>query len=88
MLRVRNKNAILELLKAGSRFEKIVVANNLREDDQTKKILALADKKGVKVERSARSQIDKRRTGDSREVLLGFLVPDDFWTLKQLLDDL
>ena len=41
-IKIRNKNAILELLKDGADFEKIILASDLKQDDLTKEILSIA----------------------------------------------
>jgi len=87
-IRVRNKNAISELLKDGANFEKIVLADNLKKDDLTKEILSLAASRKVPVKKTPRRKMDKGRSGESREVLVGFLIPKNNWSLGDLLDDL
>lgn len=87
-LKVRNKNAILELLRSGLRFEKIVLVKNLNQDDLTKEIVHLAHKNKVPVESAAIQKMSKRRGGQTREVIVGFLLPENLTTVKDLLKDL
>ena len=87
-IKVRNKNAILELLKGGVDFEKIILADDLKQDDLTKEILLIATNLNIPIEKMPRHRMDKGRSGKSQEVLVGFLVPKNDWLLKDLLDDL
>jgi 23S rRNA (guanosine2251-2'-O)-methyltransferase len=87
-LKVRNKNAILELLKSGLRFEKIVLVKNLKQDDLTKEIVHIAHKNKVPVESADIQKMSKRRGGQTREVIVGFLLPENLTTIKDLLKDL
>jgi len=88
IIKVRNKNAILELLKDGADFEKIVLADDLRQDNLTKEILSAAANRDIIVEKMPRHRMDKGRSGKSQEVLVGFLIPKSNWSLNNLLDDL
>ncbi|MFH1671675.1 MAG: RNA methyltransferase [Candidatus Portnoybacteria bacterium] len=87
-IRIRNKNAILELLKNGADFEKIVLADDLMRDDLTKEILSIANSQNVPIKKIPRRKMDKGRSGKSQEVLVGFLIPKNDWSLDNLLDDL
>ncbi len=87
-LKVRNKNAMLELLRGGAKFEKISIANRLERDSLTKEIISAAKSRGVRVEPEPIKKMAKRRSGQTREVLVGFLVPENFRTLNGLLGEL
>ena len=87
-IKVRNKNAILELLKDNADFEKIVLANDLKQDDLTKEILSMAISRNVLINKIPRRRMDKGRSGESQEVLIGFLIPKNNWLLRDILDDL
>jgi len=87
-IKVRNKNAILELLKDGADFEKIILADDLKQDDLTKEILSTAASRNVSIEKIPRHRMDKGRSGENREVLIGFLIPKNNWLLNNLLNDL
>lgn len=88
MIKIRNKNAILELLKGGADFEKIILADDLKQDDLTKKILSTAASQNILIKKMPYRRMDKGRSGKSQEVLIGFLIPKNNWSLKDLLDDL
>jgi len=88
ILKVRNKNAMKELLQGGAAFEKISIVSDLEQDDATKEILSLAKSKGVRVETAPIRKMTKRRSGHTREVLVGFVKVDNRWSLKNLLDAL
>ncbi|MCI0619530.1 RNA methyltransferase [Candidatus Wolfebacteria bacterium] len=85
---VRNKNVILELLRNGVAFQKITLAENLDQDSLTKEILATAATKNIPIENLSRKKMARRRSGESREVLIGFLAPVKNWTLQELLSKL
>ncbi|MFH1461219.1 MAG: RNA methyltransferase [Patescibacteria group bacterium] len=87
-IKIRNKNAILELLKDGVAFEKIVLADDLRQDDLTKEILSIAAEQDILIEKTPRQRMEKGRSGKNQEVLVGFLIPRNNWSLNDLLDDL
>ena len=87
-LKVRNKNAVLELLKNGAAFEKITLVKDLKQDDLTREIVATADKRGVPVETTNLQNMSRRRGGDTKEVLVAFLIPERPRSLGDLLDDL
>ncbi len=87
-IKVRNKNVILELLKAGANFEKIAILKGLEEDELTKEILFEATNRNVVVSRAVHQKMPRRRESESREVLVGFLIPNNYWMLESLLKDL
>lgn len=87
-IKIRNKNAILELLKDKVDFEKIILADDLKQDDLTKEILSIAVNRNVSIEKVPCRRMDKGRSGESQEVLIGFLIPKNTWSLNNLLDDL
>ncbi len=88
VIKIRNKNAILELLKDGADFEKIVLAHGLKQDDLTKEILSTATSRKVPVKKVSRRRMSKGRSGKSPEALVGFLIPKSNWSLNNLLDNL
>lgn len=87
-VRVRNKNVLWELLNAGLRFEKITLVNNLKEDNLTTRILSLAKDQNVPIERVPISRMDYGRSGQRREMIVGFLTPEKERTLENLLASL
>jgi 23S rRNA (guanosine2251-2'-O)-methyltransferase len=88
IIKVRNKNVLRELLNAGLSFEKISVVDNLKEDDLTRLIIEKAKSRKVPVEKTPFHQMDYGRSGQHREVLMGYLIPENDQTLKNLLMDL
>ena len=85
LLKVRNKNAIMELLQGDVPFEKIVVLKDLDQDDLTKRILHAALKKHVHVEEVVWGNMAESRSGNSREAILGIARMPDTWSLHDLL---
>ena len=87
-LKVRNKNAMVELLQSGANFEKISIVADLEQDSLTKEIISLAKGRGIRVETSTQRKMAKRRSGETQEVLVGFLIPENIRKLKDLLDEM
>ncbi len=87
-LKVRNKNAMKELLQGGIDFEKISVVSGLEQDNLTKEILSIAKGNGVQIESAPIRKMEKRRSGQTKEVIIGFININNIWTLPDLLDDL
>jgi len=87
-IKVRNKNALLELLKDKADFEKIVLADDLKKDDLTREILAVANSRNIPIEKMPRRKMLKGRSGNGREALIGFFVSKNILSLKELLEDL
>jgi len=87
-IRIRNKNAILELLKADINFQKIILAKNLKQNDLIKEIISTAKEKGVPIEMLSSEKMAKRKGGDSREAIFGFLIPNNTWDIDDLLENL
>lgn len=85
---VRNKNAILELLTGGARFERIAIASGLNRDELTNKIVDIATKNKVPISIEPILKMAHRRNGESHEVVAGYLIPNNNWTLPELLGDL
>jgi len=87
-IKVRNKNALLELLKDEVNFEKIVLADDLKKDDLVREILSVAHNRKIPVEKILRRKMTKGRSGTSHESLVGFMISKNIQSLKSLLDDL
>jgi len=85
---IRNKNAIEELLLGGVKFEKIQIVTDLKLDLQSQKIVTNAREKKVPIEITAYEKMPKRREGESREVIVGYLAPIAEIKLDDLLTDL
>ncbi|MBU4502422.1 MAG: hypothetical protein KKA79_07535, partial [Nanoarchaeota archaeon] len=85
---IRNKNAILESLKAGSDIEKVMVAENVAADSLTKSIIAQAESRKIPIETVPRQRMPRGRSGKSREAIAGVLTLPDLWTLRNLISQL
>jgi 23S rRNA (guanosine2251-2'-O)-methyltransferase len=88
MIKVRNKHAMLELLREKVSFEKITVVQNLDQDNLTKEILSEAKKSNVLVEELPIRKMSHSRSGEVREVIIGYLAQQKTWRLNQLVSDL
>ena len=87
-LKVRNKNAMVELLQSDVNFEKISIVNDLEQDNLTKEIISIAKKRGIRIEVAPIGKMTERRSEKTREVLVGFIVPENVLSLKNLLNEL
>lgn len=87
-LKIRNKNALLELLHSEATFEKITIVSGLEQDNLTKEIIATANRRAIPIEKTPIRKMAKRRGRQAREVLVGFLVAEDSHSLKDLLNEL
>ncbi len=88
MIKIRNKRAILELLREGVHFTKIAIVTHLEKDSLTNKILLEAQKLGIEVETLPIWKMSESRSGEAREVIIGYLAQQKTWTLQRLLTDL
>ena len=87
-VQIDNKNAILELLKAGKSFEKIYLASNAFKDPKTLEILQEANKRKVKVIKVPRRSIDRKSRSRGTKSVLGLLISENSWSLDELLNNL
>lgn len=85
-IQIESKNALLELLEDGREFEKILVAKNFYKDEKSKRILELAKKARIPVEPVARRVLNRRVKGTGVESVVGFMIPQQEWKLKPLID--
>ena len=89
MIKIRNKNAILELLNDdGVKFKKIVVLKNLEQDELTQKIIQKATEKNIEIDYQQYRKMSKRRSGVTREVIFGVLASQETIQLKTHLANL
>jgi len=79
---------MLELLQSGASFEKISIANDLDRDNLTQQIITAAEKRRIPIEKVPIQKMVRRRSGLTREVLVGYLIPENIHTLRDILDDL
>ncbi len=86
MIKVRNKNAILELLEAEAEFDSILLAKGLKKDRLTEKIVSLAHKNQIPIREVPRNRMEKRRGGETNEAVLGIVRTPPVWSLESLLD--
>lgn len=87
-VQVESKNAIIELLEEGRSFMKILIANSAYKDPKTQKILMLASKKRVPIERISRKSIQKYVKSGYVESVVGLMVAENMWRLSDLLEKL
>ncbi|WKZ31006.1 MAG: RNA methyltransferase [Candidatus Dojkabacteria bacterium] len=82
---IENKNAILEILEEGKDFEKIYLANNAFKDPKTKKIMQIANARGIPVEKIARRSITRRSKTSSAESVIALMEIDNQVTIDDML---
>jgi 23S rRNA (guanosine2251-2'-O)-methyltransferase len=88
MIKIRNKPAMLEMLRAGVEFEKITLVQKLDKDSLTNEILSEATKRGIQIEEAPIWKMSTSRSGEVREVILGYLSQQKTWHLDKLIADL
>lgn len=87
-VQIENKNALLELLREGRKFQRIFVAHNAYNDAKTKEILDQAHKANVPVNKVARRDLERRSRTSAKESVIGLMIPQNQWKLDDLLDNL
>ncbi|MBD3328957.1 hypothetical protein GF357_00475 [Candidatus Dojkabacteria bacterium] len=87
-VQIENKNALLELLREGRKFQRIFVAHNAFKDPKTKEILDEAHKADVPINKVARRDLDRRSRTAARESVIGLMLPQNQWNLDDLLEKL
>jgi 23S rRNA (guanosine2251-2'-O)-methyltransferase len=88
MIKVRNKTVMMELLKGGVKFKHIMVRDGLDKDEMTRRILSYAKNHDVPIKTAVKGKMDKRRSGKTREAIIGMLDDGNTTTLDALLNDL
>ncbi|MCB9790536.1 23S rRNA (guanosine(2251)-2'-O)-methyltransferase RlmB [Candidatus Nomurabacteria bacterium] len=84
---IENKNALIELLEEGKPLEKIYLANNAYKDPKTKRVLELARKNNIPIEKIARRSISRRSKTSSHESVIGLMEIDNQYSLQELLSE-
>ncbi len=79
---------MLELLRAGVSFEKITIVQRLNKDSLTEAILLQAKKQGVIIEELPIRKMSPSRSGEVREVIVGYLAQQKTWHLDKLVANL
>ncbi len=87
-VQIESKNALLELLLEGKDFEKIYIATSAFKDPKTTTILSLASSKKVPIVKVARKIIDRMSRTPATESIIGMMVADNLWNIRELLDKL
>lgn len=85
-IQIESKNAILELLRDGKQFERIYVASGAFKDEKSKEILELAGRNRIPIIKVARRALERRTRTSSSESIIGVLVSENDWKLKDLLE--
>lgn len=87
-IRIKSKNALLELLEAGHEFEKITIAEDIIKDDKIKEILKVANEKEVHITKLPRKNIKRREKDLEGSVIFGYVLAGKEWSLDNLIDDI
>lgn len=86
-IQVENKNALLELLQAGTEFHKILIASNAHRDPKTKKIVFEAGQKGIPIEKVPRKKIEKLSRTSSHESIIGLKPAPKEVKIEEVLEN-
>jgi 23S rRNA (guanosine2251-2'-O)-methyltransferase len=74
MLTIRNKRVLQELIDGGAPVVRISMVRDLKRDSETDAIIDAARERGIEVVEQPLRKMPTRRTGDSREVIVGHLA--------------
>jgi 23S rRNA (guanosine2251-2'-O)-methyltransferase len=87
-IQIESKNALLELLKEGRRFQRIFLAQNAYKDPKTEEIIVEAAKQHVPVNKVTRRILDRRARTSSCESVIGLMEQQNQMKLNELLEDI
>jgi len=85
-IQIESKNALLELLKEGRKFETIYAAGGAFKDEKSKEIYRLAGQLKVPIMKVSKRAINRRLRSSSSESLIGVMYSQNSWKLEDLLD--
>lgn len=84
-IQIESKNAILELLQEGKKFEKIYAAINSYKDPKSLEIFRIAGGRRVPIEKVSRKFLDRLSKASTYESVIGLMEADNMWSLTELL---
>ena len=87
-VQIESKNALLELLRGGTQFERIYIASNAFKDPKTREITKLAGDSGIPVIKVPRKTLDRKTRTASSESVVGIMISQNSWDLGDLLDQI
>lgn len=85
-IQIESKNALLELLKEGRKFERIYAVGNAFKDEKSREIFQLAGRERVPVIKVSRKAIQRRLRSSSSESVIGLMYSENDWSLNELLN--
>lgn len=85
-IQVESKNALLELVRSGAPFHKILVASNAFRDHKTKLIINEAEKRNIPIERVPRKKIDRMARTATCESVIGLKPAPEQQSLRTVLE--
>lgn len=85
MEQVEGRNPVFEMLKAGRSMKKIVVMKGTEGSDVMKRILSLAQKRGIPLEFADRTSLDRLSTTRRHQGIVAFVQPQNYASLNEIL---
>lgn len=85
-IQIENKNAILELLRDGKQFERIMVAGNAFKDPKTREIINLTGQMGKPVDKVARRSLTRKSKTSSHESVIGLMEVENQYSLDGFVE--
>ncbi len=77
---------ILEGLKSGKNFDKLLILNSLRTP-QAKEIMALARESGISINKVPQQKLD-RVTRKNHQGIIGFIAPIEFQSIENIIPEI
>ncbi len=87
-IKIKNKNAILELLENNTKFEKIIMSDHINKDDKIKEIIKMSSERKIPIEKLPVKKLPKRKNSSGFDNISAIISPENFWRLDKLLDHL
>jgi len=85
---IGSKNALLELLRDGIEFEKILISASAYKDPKTREILRLASKAKIPIIKTPKRVLQRRSRSASYESIVGLMIPKNTFSLESVLNEI
>lgn len=83
-MKVEGKNAVVELFRSNTQIDKVIVQNNAKSDLQN--IIALAQKKHVKISYAPKEALDRESTVKNHQGIIAYVSGFSYSSLDEILN--